>query len=189
MDRYQTDNHPDVQAAKERRDQAEEAMRAARVKAETLIHQAKAKCEEAHEAARAGDDAAAEQVLSEQADLKAQAERQHTIADAREEMAVEAEQAFRATIEKAKEELREEARAERGEKLEEALDVYETFSEKLQAARAIDEKYAGLVGSSSAKAIPKLQVNGVRGTTSTLDKYMERIREQAQDDLARTAPA
>ena len=187
MSRFDPSTHFDVEAAKEQRDQAEEAMRAARVKAETLIHKAKTKGKEANEAARAGDDAAAEQALSEQADLKAQAERQHTIADAREEMAVESEQAFRATIKKAKQQLSEEARVERGERLEDALAAYEDFAEKMEAARAIDEKYAGLVGSSAAKAIPKLQVNGVRGTTSTLDSYMERVRKVAESDLARTA--
>jgi len=187
MERYQAHLHPAVQAAEERRDKAEEAATAARKKAEALIEQAKAKGKEAKEAARAGDDAAADQALSEQTDLKAQAERQDTIADAREEMLLEAEQTFRATIEKAKEELREEARAERGEKLMDALAAYETFSEKMEAAREIDERCAGLAGSARAKAIPPLQVNGVRGTTSTLDRYMDRIREQAESDLARTA--
>ena len=187
MERYVTDNHPDVQAAKKRRNQAEQAATAARAKAEQLIQQAKAKGEEAKQATRAGDDAAAEQALGAQADLKAQAERQHTIADTREEMAVEAEQEFRATIEKVKKELRGKARAERAERLQEVLDVYEKFAAKMEAARAIDEQYAALAGSPGAKAIPKLQVNGIRGTTSTLDRYMERIREQAESDLARAA--
>jgi len=187
MDRFRTDNHPDVEAAKEQRDQAEEAMRAARAKAETLIHKAKTLREQATTAAKDGRDEEAEQLLDDAMEAKRTAEKKAAIADARSEMAAQAEQEFRATIEKAKEELREEARAERGEKLQEALDVYEDFAEKMEAAREIDSVYAGLVGSSAAKAIPKLRVNGVRGTTSTLDRYMERVRKVAESDVARAA--
>jgi hypothetical protein len=184
---YSIDEHPDVQAAKEQRDQAEQAARDAAEQVETLIQQAKAKGQAAREAVSQGNEQAADARLKEKADLKEEASRQRSIADARKEMAEEAEHTFRATIDQAKKELQAKARAERGEKLQEALGAYEAFAEKMEAARAIDETYAALAGSQAAKAIPKLQVNGVRGTTSTLGRYMERVRKQAEEDLARAA--
>lgn len=184
---YSIPEHPAVQDARANRDAAEEAMQEAQQAAEDAIDRAKSLKAEATEAAKDGRDEDAEALLDEALAEKRNAEKKAAIADAREEMAEEAELAFRATIDKAKQELQEKARAERGEKLRAALDAYDAFAEKMEAARAIDETFAGLAGSQSAKAIPQLQVNGVRGTTTTLDKIMNKVRAVAEEDLARAA--
>jgi tetratricopeptide (TPR) repeat protein len=184
---YSIPEHPAVQDAKANRDQAEEAMHEARQAAEAAIERARSLKAEATAAAKDGRDADAEDLLDEALEMKQTAEKKAAIADAREEMAEEAEHAFRGAINAAKQELKEQAREERGEKLRAALGAYDQFAEKLKAARAIDETYAALAGSQAAKAIPPLQVGGAHGTTTTLNKFMDKVREQAEEDLARAA--
>jgi KaiC/GvpD/RAD55 family RecA-like ATPase len=181
---YSIDDHPDVQAAKADRDQAEQAARDAAEQVETLIQQAKAKGQAAREAVSQGDEQAADARLKEKADLKEEASRQRSIADARKEMAEEAEHAYRATIDQVKQELREEAKAERGEKLQAAADAYDAFAEKLEAARAIDETYAGLVGSTAAKVVPTLKTQDRRGRTRSMDTMIDKLREKGERDAA-----
>jgi len=184
---YRTDDHPAVQEAKARRDEAEEAMRKARHAAEEAIERARSLKAEATDAAKDGRDDDAEALLDEAMDEKRTAEKKAAIADAREEMAEEAEHTFRATIDKAKQELRQEAKAERGEKLRAAVDAYADFAEKMEAARAIDRTFAGLAGSSAAKVVPEIKAQDRAGRTRSLDAIVKKLQEQAESDVRATA--
>lgn len=172
LDPYQLTRHPQYAGAKEAAEAAREAHAAAADKADALIQEAKALKAEADEAARAGDDEAADRLLEEHQQAKAKAERQHAIASAREDLAVEKEHALQVAQEKATRDVQAWARHDRADALDAVLGRLADLVRALEDAKDIDRAVAAKKGTAVLSD----------DTMRTLQKMQQDLEAQADAD-------